>query len=97
MKLFSTALLVVTLAASSLYVGLFAGNEQQLRPAMVSPAQAQTPTRTQTPQAPPAPSPLPQPGAAQPVSAVSFDGKEFISAFNAAADRTRLVLVFSPT
>ncbi|HEY3130487.1 MAG TPA: hypothetical protein VGL91_13585 [Acidobacteriota bacterium] len=98
MKFLSIVLVMVTLAASSLYLRLFAGTEQQraLQRPRVSRAQAQTPTQTQTPQAP-AVSPLPQPGAAQPVTAVSFDGKEFISAFNAAADRTRLVLVFSPT
>lgn len=38
------------------------------------------------------------PGAQQPVtSIVSFEGREFVGAFNAASDRTRLVLVFSPT
>ncbi len=37
------------------------------------------------------------PGEKQFVADLSFDGKEFISAFNATADRTRLVLVFSPT
>ena len=37
------------------------------------------------------------PGEKQYVSELSFDGKEFTSAFNATADRTRLVLVFSPT
>lgn len=94
MKFLSTALLIVALAASSLYVRLFAGAEQQRaqqRPAATPSAQAQTSP------APPPPSPLPQPGTMQPVTAVSFDGKEFISAFNAAADRARLVLVFSPT
>ena len=99
MKFLSIVLLMVALAASSLYVRLFAGTEQQraLQRPRVSQGKAQTPTQTQTPQAPPAASPLPQPGAAQPLTAVSFDGKEFISAFNAASDRTRLVLVFSPT
>ncbi len=37
------------------------------------------------------------PGEQQYVSTLSFDGKEFTNAFNATADRTRLVLVFSPT
>ena len=37
------------------------------------------------------------PGEQQYVSTLSFDGKEFVNAFNATADRTRLVLVFSPT
>jgi len=37
------------------------------------------------------------PGEKQYVTELSFDGKEFTSAFNATADRTRLVLVFSPT
>ncbi len=37
------------------------------------------------------------PGEKQYVSELSFDGREFTSAFNATADRTRLVLVFSPT
>ncbi len=37
------------------------------------------------------------PGEKQYVSDLSFDGREFTSAFNATADRTRLVLVFSPT
>ena len=37
------------------------------------------------------------PGEKQYVSTLAFDGKEFTSAFNATADRTRLVLVFSPT
>ena len=53
-----------------------------------------------TPQAPPllfAQGILP-PGAQQPVtSIVSSEGREFVGAFNAASDRTRLVLVFSPT
>lgn len=40
---------------------------------------------------------LPRPGALQPVTPVSFGGKEIIETFNATADRTRLVLVFSPT
>ena len=38
-----------------------------------------------------------EPGEQQHVQPLSFDGKEFTSAFNAAADRPRLVLVFSPT
>ncbi|MCH8819333.1 MAG: hypothetical protein IIB03_03320 [Acidobacteria bacterium] len=38
-----------------------------------------------------------EPGEQQHVQTLSFDGKEFTSAFNAAADRPRLVLVFSPT
>ncbi len=37
------------------------------------------------------------PGEQQYVSTLSFDGKELTNAFNATADRTRLVLVFSPT
>lgn len=38
------------------------------------------------------------PGAQQPVTSIaSFEGREFVDAFNAASDRTRLVLVFSPT
>ncbi len=37
------------------------------------------------------------PGEQQYVATLSFDGKEFTNAFNATADRTRLVLVFSPT
>ncbi len=36
-------------------------------------------------------------GPSRGVTQVSYDGKEFIAAFNAAADRTRLVLIFSPT
>ncbi len=38
-----------------------------------------------------------EPGAQQHVQPLSFDGKEFTSAFNATADRPRLVMVFSPT
>ena len=38
-----------------------------------------------------------EPGEQQPVQPLSFDGREFTSAFNAAADRPRLVTVFSPT
>jgi hypothetical protein len=38
-----------------------------------------------------------EPGEQQHVQPLSFDGKEFTSAFNATADRPRLVLVFSPT
>lgn len=38
-----------------------------------------------------------KPGAVQPVDSVSFDGAEFIKAFNAASDRTRVVLVFAPS
>ena len=33
----------------------------------------------------------------QPVLSLSSDGREFIGAFNAAADQTRLVLLLSPT
>lgn len=40
---------------------------------------------------------LPKPGPRQPVTPLSFNGKEFVSAFNASADRVRLVMVFSPT
>lgn len=36
-------------------------------------------------------------GEEQRVTALSFNGKEFTGAFNATADRPRLVLVFSPT
>ena len=36
-------------------------------------------------------------GPSRGVTQVAYDGKEFIAAFNAAADRTRLVLIFSPT
>ena len=36
-------------------------------------------------------------GPTRSITQVSYDGKEFIGAFNAAADRTRLVLIFSPT
>ena len=38
-----------------------------------------------------------EPGEQQLIQPLSFDGKEFTSAFNAAADVPRLVLVFSPT
>ena len=38
-----------------------------------------------------------EPGEQQTVQQLSFDGREFTGAFNAAADRPRLVLVFSPT
>jgi len=38
-----------------------------------------------------------EPGDRQHVQALSFDGKEFFNAFNAADDRARLVIVFSPT
>ena len=38
-----------------------------------------------------------EPGEQQHVQTLSFDGKEFTNAFNAAADLPRLVLVFSPT
>lgn len=38
-----------------------------------------------------------QPGEKQHVSPVSVDGREFRGAFNATADRPRLVMVFSPT
>ena len=38
-----------------------------------------------------------EPGEKQHVQSLSFDGREFTSAFNASADRTRLVLVYSPT
>ena len=38
-----------------------------------------------------------EPGEQQNVQQLSFDGREFTGAFNAAADRPRLVLVFSPT
>jgi hypothetical protein len=38
-----------------------------------------------------------EPGEQQHIQPLSFDGKEFTNAFNAAADRPRLVLVFSPT
>lgn len=38
-----------------------------------------------------------EPGEQQPVQSLSFDGREFTNAFNAAADRPRLVTVFSPT
>ncbi|HXK60683.1 MAG TPA: hypothetical protein PLP42_12410 [Acidobacteriota bacterium] len=37
------------------------------------------------------------PGQPQVVSSLSFDGKEFIKAFNAAADRPRIVMVLAPT
>lgn len=40
---------------------------------------------------------LAQPGTIQPVTGVSFTGKELVSAFNTSADRVRLVLVLSPT
>ena len=40
---------------------------------------------------------IPPPGDAQPVDSISFEGAEFTRAFNAAADVTRVVLVFSPT
>lgn len=40
---------------------------------------------------------VPAARAVQPVTSVSFEGKEFIDPFNAAADRTRLVLVFAPS
>lgn len=36
-------------------------------------------------------------GERQPVTEISFDGKELTGVFNATADRTRLVIVFSPT
>jgi len=36
-------------------------------------------------------------GEVRPVQSIAFDGKEFISAFNAASEQTRIVLVFSPT
>ena len=38
-----------------------------------------------------------EPGERQPVTNLSFDGREFAGAFNAAEDRARLVIVFSPT
>lgn len=37
------------------------------------------------------------PGDQQVVSVLSFDGKEFIKAFNATADRPRIVMVLAPT
>jgi hypothetical protein len=37
------------------------------------------------------------PGAPQVLVPLSFDGKEFIQAFNATADRPRIVLVLSPS
>lgn len=40
---------------------------------------------------------LPQPGAKQAVAPLAFDAKELARAFNAAADRARVVLVLSPT
>lgn len=40
---------------------------------------------------------LAQLGGAPPVATLSFDAREFKQAFNGAADRVRLVLVFSPT
>jgi len=36
-------------------------------------------------------------GERQHVTEISFDGKELTGVFNATADRTRLVIVFSPT
>ena len=36
-------------------------------------------------------------GPSRGVTQVSYKCKEFVAAFNAAADRTRLVLIFSPT
>ncbi len=37
------------------------------------------------------------PGDPQVVSVLSFDGKEYIKAFNATADRARIVMVLAPT
>ncbi|MFB3905462.1 MAG: hypothetical protein ACE15E_18605 [Acidobacteriota bacterium] len=37
------------------------------------------------------------PGEPQVISVLSFDGKEFIKAFNATADRPRIVMVLAPT
>ncbi len=36
-------------------------------------------------------------GPSRGLTQVSYNGKEFKSAFNVATDRTRLVLIFSPT
>ncbi|HEY2933354.1 MAG TPA: hypothetical protein VGK99_16565 [Acidobacteriota bacterium] len=55
------------------------------------------PQGSQQPATQPAPFTLPPPGEMQPVTTISFGGAEFIKAFNASADRVRLVLVFSPT
>ena len=38
-----------------------------------------------------------QGGKTQPITPLSFDGREFKNAFNATSDRPRLVMVFSPT
>jgi hypothetical protein len=40
---------------------------------------------------------LPPPGNPQVVSILSFEGQEFIKAFNATADRVRIVTVMAPT
>jgi hypothetical protein len=37
------------------------------------------------------------PGAPQVLAGLSFDGKEFVQAFNATADRARIVMILSPT
>jgi len=37
------------------------------------------------------------PGDPQVVSVLSFDGTEFVKAFNATADRPRIVMVLAPT
>lgn len=61
------------------------------------PQQAQQPQRPKL-EAPATKGPeLPPPGEPQVVSVLSFDGQEFVKAFNATADRARIVMVLAPT
>ncbi len=61
------------------------------------PQQAQQPPKPKL-EAPATKEPeLPPPGDPQVVSVLSFDGQEFIKAFNATADRARIVMVLAPT
>ncbi len=64
---------------------------------MFLPQQAQQPQKPKL-EAPATKEPdLPPPGDPQIVSVLSFDGQEFIKAFNATADRPRIVMVLAPT
>ncbi|RPJ60903.1 MAG: hypothetical protein EHM23_08710 [Acidobacteria bacterium] len=61
------------------------------------PQQAQQPPKPKL-EAPAVQEPqLPPPGEPQVVAVLSFDGKEFVKAFNATADRARIVMVLAPT
>jgi hypothetical protein len=58
---------------------------------------AQQPARPKLEAPAPQESDIMPPGPAQVLTVMSFEGSEFIRAFNATADRPRIVLVLSPT